>query len=430
MNLNVALRDTYLREKPGDAARSLESLSDKQLQKQLTGMSAEALVAGMELLVDSRATAVFEQLDSRQREGVLEQASPRLALTLLAGLSTNDRAALLTSMPSAPREDLERLQKFEEGSAGRLLERAYDTIRENMTIAEALDVLRRSGTRRTRSLYVVDGDNRLVGKVDMQSMAMASQDQLLGEMLEPLEGSVLATAPRKEVVEQLEKYRVDSLPVVDVEGRLMGVVRYQRLFDAIESVATADMQRMVGASADERALSTPMFSVKRRLPWLHINLLTAFLAAAVVGVFESLIAQFTALAILLPVVAGQSGNAGSQALAVTMRGLALREIGTREWRRVLSKEVMVGIIDGAALAITCGLAVLVWSQSIGLALVIAVAMVLSMVAAGISGALVPIVLTRLGQDPATASSIILTTVTDVSGFISFLGTATLLSAWL
>ena len=430
MNLNVALRDTYLREKPGDAARSLESLSDKQLQKQLTGMSAEALVAGMELLVDSRATAVFEQLDSRQREGVLEQASPRLALTLLAGLSTGDRAVLLTSMPSAPREDLERLQKFEEGSAGRLLERAYDTIRENMTIAEALDVLRRSGTRRTRSLYVVDGDNRLVGKVDMQSMAMASQDQLLGEMLEPLEGSVLATAPRKEVVEQLEKYRVDSLPVVDVEGRLMGVVRYQRLFDAIESVATADMQRMVGASADERALSTPMFSVKRRLPWLHINLLTAFLAAAVVGVFESLSAQFTALAILLPVVAGQSGNAGSQALAVTMRGLALREIGTREWRRVLSKEVMVGIIDGAALAITCGLAVLVWSQSIGLALVIAVAMVLSMVAAGISGALVPIVLTRLGQDPATASSIILTTVTDVSGFISFLGTATLLSAWL
>ena len=430
MNLNVALRDTYLREKPGDAARSLESLSDKQLQKQLTGMSAEALVAGMELLVDSRATAVFEQLDSKQREGVLEQASPRLALILLAGLSTSDRAALLTSMPSAPREDLERLQKFEEGSAGRLLERAYDTIRENMTIAEALDVLRRSGTRRTRSLYVVDGDNRLVGKVDMQSMAMASQDQLLGEMLEPLEGSVLATAPRKEVVEQLEKYRVDSLPVVDVEGRLMGVVRYQRLFDAIESVATADMQRMVGASADERALSTPMFSVKRRLPWLHINLLTAFLAAAVVGVFESLIAQFTALAILLPVVAGQSGNAGSQALAVTMRGLALREIGTREWRRVLSKEVMVGIIDGAALAITCGLAVLVWSQSIGLALVIAVAMVLSMVAAGISGALVPIVLTRLGQDPATASSIILTTVTDVSGFISFLGTATLLSAWL
>ena len=210
----------------------------------------------------------------------------------------------------------------------------------------------------------------------------------------------------------------------------MGVVRYQRLFDAIESVATAGMQKMVGASADERALSTAMFSVKRRLPWLHINLLTAFLAAAVVGVFESLIAQFTALAVLLPVVAGQSGNAGSQALAVTMRGLALREIGIREWRQVLAKEVVVGLVDGAALAVTCGLSVFVWSQSIGLAIVIAVAMVMSMVAAGISGALVPIILTRVGQDPATASSIILTTVTDVAGFISFLGTATLLASWL
>jgi magnesium transporter len=131
--------------------------------------------------------------------------------------------------------------------------------------------------------------------------------------------------------------------------------------------------------------------------------------------------------VLLPVVAGQSGNAGSQALAVTIRGLALKEIGMREWRKVLNKEVLVGLTNGVALAITCGLGVYLWSRSLGLALVIAVAMVLSMIAAGISGALVPILLTRFGQDPATASSIILTTVTDVAGFFSFLGTATLLS---
>jgi magnesium transporter len=167
--------------------------------------------------------------------------------------------------------------------------------------------------------------------------------------------------------------------------------------------------------------------VKRRLPWLHINLLTAFLAAAVVGLFEDLIAQFTALAVLLPVVAGQSGNAGSQALAVTIRGLALKEIGMREWRKVLNKELLVGATNGVALALTCGAGVYLWSMSLGLALVIGVAMVLSMIAAGISGALVPILLTRVGQDPATASSIILTTVTDVAGFFSFLGTATMLS---
>lgn len=430
MNLDSVLKETYLRNYPADAARTLDGMSDRRLRGQLGDVTADALVTSLELLAESRAVAVFRRLNQEQQHGVLESASPRLALALLATLDDAERAEVLNALPAAARKDLQRLQDFGEGTAGRLMDRPYDTIRSDMTIAEALEVLRRSGTRRTRSLYVVDRNNVLVGKVDMQSMAMADQSQRLGDMLETLEGSVLATAPRTEVVEQLEKYRVDSLPVVDVNGRLMGVVRYQRLMDAIESVATAGMQRMVGASADERALSTAMFSVKRRLPWLHINLLTAFLAAAVVGFFENLIAQFTALAVLLPVVAGQSGNAGSQALAVTMRGLALREIGIREWRQVLAKEVVVGLVDGVALAVTCGLSVFLWSQSVGLAIVIAVAMVMSMVAAGISGALVPIILTRVGQDPATASSIILTTVTDVAGFISFLGTATLLASWL
>lgn len=427
VTLDRRLKEAYLRDRPADAARSLEETSDGDLQRSLAGMAPRALITSLEMLADSRAARVFELLDDKQRQGVLQEASPRLALVLLAGMKSSTRETLLKSLPPSVQEDLERLQQFDEGSAGRLMDRPYDTIRTDMTVTQALDVLRRSGVRRTRSLYVVDRHNHLVGRADMQAMAMAAPDTRLEELLEPPAGSVLATAPRKEVVEQLDTFRVDSLPVVDLDGRLMGVVRYQRLFDAIESQAIAGMQTMVGASADERALSTAMFSVRRRLPWLHINLLTAFLAAAVVGVFESLIAQFTALAVLLPVVAGQSGNAGSQALAVTMRGLALREIGLREWRRVLSKEIRVGIVDGLALAVTCGLAVFVWSQSLGLALVIAVAMVLSMIAAGISGALVPILLTRLGQDPATASSIILTTVTDVSGFISFLGTATLLS---
>ncbi|MDX1517610.1 MAG: magnesium transporter [Woeseiaceae bacterium] len=425
--LELALREAYLREQPADAAESLEAMSDRNVKKHLDGVRPEAIVTTLEMLADSRARSVFRQLDVAQQQGVLQEASPRLALILLAGMPDKARTELLDKLPAAIRKDLERLQQFDENSAGRLLDRPYDTIRNDMTVGEALKVLRDSGTRRARSMYVVDRENRLVGRADMQAIAMAYEDQPLADVLENVESTVLATAPRKEVVEQLEKHRIDSLPVVDVEGRLMGVVRYHRLFDAIESVATADIQKMVGASADERALSGAMFSVKRRLPWLHINLLTAFLAAAVVGFFESLIAQFTALAVLLPVVAGQSGNAGSQALAVTMRGLALREIGTREWRRVLTKEIQVGLVDGLALAVTCGLSVYVWSWSVGLALVIAVAMVLSMVAAGISGALVPIVLTRLGQDPATASSIILTTVTDVSGFISFLGTATLLS---
>ncbi len=426
-DLAFALKEAYLSEQPSRAARSLEALPERELGVVLDQVPAALLVPVLDVMSTVRAMAVFARLSTEQQQAVLEQASPRLAILLLEGASDDVRQTLLESLAPAVREDLERLLQFDENTAGRLMDKPLDTIRLTMTVAEALEALRASGLRARRSFYVVDEDNHLVGKANLQALALADPEERLSDLIEPLEGSVLATAPREEIVEQLDRYRVDSIPVVDLEGRLMGIVRYKRLFEAIESVASADLQKMVGASADERALSSASFAVKRRLPWLHINLLTAFLAAAVVGLFESLIAQFTALAVLLPVVAGQSGNAGSQALAVTIRGLALREIGTREWRKVLTKETQVGLVDGLALAVTCGLGVFVWSQSLGLALVIAVAMVLSMVAAGVSGALVPIVLTRLGQDPATASSIILTTVTDVAGFFSFLGTATFLS---
>jgi magnesium transporter len=218
--------------------------------------------------------------------------------------------------------------------------------------------------------------------------------------------------------------------VVDVEGRVLGVIRAQTLLDVAQDAASADMQAMVGASRDERALSRVGFAVRRRLPWLHVNLATAFLAAAVVGLFEDTIARFTALAVLLPVVAGQSGNTGAQALAVTMRGLALREIRPRHWLRIAFKEGRVALINGVAVAITTAAGVWLWSQSPGLAMVIGLAMIMSMLAAGVAGSLIPIGLTVTGQDPAQASSIILTTVTDVVGFLSFLGLASAFAAML
>jgi magnesium transporter len=236
--------------------------------------------------------------------------------------------------------------------------------------------------------------------------------------------------PREEVVDILQRHPISVLPVVGHSGRLLGAIRQAELMAAIEQESSLDVLTMVGASADERALSPATFAVRKRLPWLQINLLTAFLAAAVVGSFEGIIAQFTALAVLLPVVAGQSGNAGAQALAVTMRGLVLREISLRQWPRVLGKEAATGFINGLAVAATTALGVYVWSRSTGLVLIIVAAMLISMVAAGLAGALVPILLRRFGQDPATASSIILTTVTDVVGFSSFLGIATLLAPML
>ena len=236
--------------------------------------------------------------------------------------------------------------------------------------------------------------------------------------------------PREEFVDRLQQRPITELPVVNLDGRFVGVIRQSALLAAVEQETSVDLQTMVGASRDERALSPPAFAIRRRLPWLQINLLTAFLAAAVVGMFESTIARFTALAVLLPVVAGQSGNAGAQALAVTMRALALREITVRHWPRVLGKEAVAGLTNGLAVALTTGLGVYLWSRSWGLVAVCMLAMVISMLIAGLAGALVPVLLKRFGQDPALASSIILTTVTDIVGFLSFLGIATLLAGLL
>ena len=259
---------------------------------------------------------------------------------------------------------------------------------------------------------------------------MADNDETLSTLKQPIGASVQALDPKSEVVDKLKKYRVDTLPVVDIDFRLLGTIEGQGLIEALREDIVTDMQTMVGVSKDERALSSSWFAVRKRLPWLQINLLTAFLAAAVVGMFENTIAKYTALAILLPIAAGQSGNTGAQALAVTMRGLTLREITIRHWLRVTLKEMAAGFVNGVSIAITCGLGVYIWSRSLGLSLIIALAMISSMTIAAVSGALVPIILKRLGQDPALSSSIILTTVTDIAGFMSFLGIATLLSGML
>lgn len=426
MNIQARLDNDFVRRYPSVSAQTLESLSlDDQLEE-LRALESGPLVSLLDFLPPIQAGKIFEALPLDRQVLLLNESSPRLAVLLLTQLNEDSRDQVLGKLGKAIRTDLERQLAFPENSAGRLMDGVFVTCRESMTVKEALDALRSSKIHRARSLFVVDMDNRLTGRVDVQDLAIENPATPLKKLKHGVEAVLGPLDQREEIVELLDQHRLDSLPVADANGRLMGVVRYASLFTAIEEVAISGMQKMVG-SADERALSTAGFAVRKRLPWLHINLLTAFLAAAVVGMFENIIAQFTALAILLPVVAGQSGNAGAQALAVTMRGLALREIGLREWRKVLNKEVGVGIVNGLALAITCGAGVYFWSGSWGLALVIGVAMILSMLSAGVAGALVPIMLIRAGQDPATASSIILTTVTDVTGFLSFLGTATLLS---
>ncbi|MGD8956793.1 MAG: magnesium transporter [Chromatiaceae bacterium] len=425
-----ALQGDLVENFPDDAAQLLERQTPIEIAEILSRYPASTTTPVWERLSPDIAIRALESLDEVKSLEVLRNIDPTRSAAMLAMRDEEVRNRFLALLPDKEANELRTILAYPADSAGALMDPRVMLLRADTTVREALARIRALRRRATRRLFVVDSENRLEGQVDIQDVATASATTRLEEIQRPVRAVVNSVAPREEVVEILEQYKLTDLPVVDAEGRLVGVVRYRNLVAAAEDEASVALQTMVGVSKDERALSKVSFAVRKRLPWLQINLLTAFLAAAVVGLFESTIAKYTALAVLLPVVAGQSGNTGAQALAVTMRGLALREIRIRQWPRVLFKEASTAFWNGLAVAATTALGVWIWSASTGLAGVIGVSMILSMVIAGISGAAIPLLLTAARQDPAQSSSIVLTTVTDVAGFLSFLGIASLFSDFL
>jgi magnesium transporter len=427
---DAALSARFLLDYPHEAARLLEAMSVEDAAELLALQPPHAALPAWQALAPDVALAVVQRLPQADAVHLLAEAEPVASVAVLTQLDAAEREAWLGRLGTDVAYELRELLAYPDDSAGRLMDPRISPLRTGMTVDQALERLRQIRRTGLRELFVVDDDGRLAGRVEVQDLALSARELPLADITRPVRAQVNDLDPREDVVEILQTQPITALPVVNVGGRFIGVIRQAELMAAVEEETSLDIQTMVGASPDERALSSPMFAVRKRLPWLQINLLTAFLAAAVVGLFESTIAQFTALAVLLPVVAGQSGNAGAQALAVTMRGLVLREISLRHWPKVVGKEALTGLVNGLAVAATTGLAVYVWSRSLALVAVIVLAMVISMLAAGLAGALVPVLLRRFGQDPATASSIILTTVTDVVGFFSFLGIAAAFAPWL
>jgi magnesium transporter len=429
-NLARALSNAFIDTFPQEALDVLETSPVDDVVRLLKSQPAERASRILSRMSAAQATRVIEVMKPESLRRILRAMPPVPAATLLSVLDEQDREARLGALDEALARELRELMTYPEGSAGRLMEPRAPSFPARLTARQALVRLRRFSARDAAILVVTDDAGTLVGLLDLALVVRADPAQRLADLVGNVPLRVHVLTPREDIVELFSRYRLRLLPVVDLDDRLLGVIHQANIIQAAQEEAVTDMQAMVGVSRDERALSTPLVAMRKRLPWLNINLLTAFLAAAVVGIFENTIAQFTALAVLLPVVAGQSGNTGAQALAVIMRGLALREIRVSNWRRILVKELLAGGLNGVAIAAVTGLGVLVWSQSLGLAFVIILAMVISMALAALSGAAIPLVLTRLGQDPAQSASIILTTVTDIVGFFSFLGLATVFSSLL
>lgn len=383
---------------------------------------------------------VLVHVGDEVREGLLAEMDPDEIVAAVEDLDIDDLADLVEDLPdtvidevlkSMDRENRERLEQvlsYDEDTAGRLMNPDVVTVRADTTVDVVLRYLRLRGElpEHTDHLYVVSRRHQYLGRIALQALLTHEANTPINALVDGEQPAIDVGEPADEVARQFSDHDWISAPVVDDSNILLGRITIDDVVDIIREQAEHQALGAAGLDEDEDLFSPVWRAMRRRLIWLSINLGTAFLAASVVGQFEATIDKLVALAVLMPIVAGMGGNAGTQVLALMVRGLALGQVGASNVRILLWKEARVALLNGLALGAVLGLIVWWWFDSIGLSLVIASALTLNLLLAACAGVLVPLTLKRLGFDPALSSSIFLTTVTDVMGFFTFLGLATML----
>ncbi|MGH2592477.1 MAG: magnesium transporter [Anaerolineae bacterium] len=384
----------------------------------------------LEELEDEDAAEIAEQLDADTLSRIVDEMEPDEAADLLGDLP-RDQADRVLARLEDPDEVRPLLIHPDETAGGRMTS-SFLALRRRMTAQEAIEALRNWAPDEEFNyyLFVVDRDNILRGVVSLRKLITAEPSAPVHSIMAPDVISVLAGTDQEEAARLMTRYSLLALPVVDQAGHLLGMITHDDLVEVIEEEATEDIYRLGGVPDQERALGPVRASVRRRLPWLYINMVTAFLAAWVISQFRETIERVAVLAAFQAIVAGQGGNAGTQALTVMVRSIALGEVELRDVWRTLLKEVAVGLINGICVGLVVGLIAMALQGKPALGLVIGLAMVGNMLTASFAGALVPVVLKRLKIDPALASGVIVTAITDMTGFALFLGLATLFLQWL
>jgi magnesium transporter len=432
------------------ATANLQNLLQKQHPADLGQIFGE--------LHDGERAAAFSILVDRQPKLAMESVSelgPERGAALLAGRSaeeiarlvqeipSDDAAALVDNLPEdLSNEVLELMRKRESGQVESLLDYAEQTagrimnpnvfaLSEDLTVAEAVSALQNAiNVEMVFYLYVVDGRRHLVGVTSLRRLLLVAPETPLKRIMTPDVFSVRVDTDQEEAARLVASYNLLAIPVVDEENKLAGVITVDDVIDVLKDEATEDLYRLGGVSGDERVETPAWEALKKRLPWLGVNLGTAFLAASVVAAFEHTISQATALAVFMPIVAGMGGNAGTQTLTVIVRGLALGELSGANARKTLFKEAAIGLGNGVALGVVAALVAWATKGNPVLGLLLGMAMICNMLVASTAGTLVPLGLKAMKVDPALASSVFITTFTDVVGFASFLGLATIFLRYL
>jgi magnesium transporter len=395
--------------------------------------SAEQLATRISGLGPVEAAEMLEGVDEATVIEALQRLNPAIAGDIIPEMEEEQRRELFAAAPSNVTQQWSMNLSYDEDSIGRLMEAPPATFSPTQSVREAAQVVRDVSKRVMLTyLFVVDASRRLSGVVTMRDLVVADDGAKLGDIMLRDVFMLRPAMPLAEAMKLVVHRHYPVYPVVDDHGRLIGQVRGSAMFEEQAFEISAQPGRMVGVAEEERLLTPWLRSLKFRHPWLQLNLVTAFLAAGVVGIFQATLDQMVILALFLPVLAGQSGNTGCQALAVTLRGMTLGELARGTERKLVAKEALLGLLNGALVGVTAGGGMFVVATMQGqeaplvLAGIVMLAMTGSCVISGISGAMIPLALRRVGADPATASSIFLTTATDVASMGMFLGLATLL----
>jgi magnesium transporter len=359
-------------------------------------------------------------------EGVRELDSDD-AVTILQDLPKVEQEQILGQLPPPERVALARSLLYPEDSAGRRMQTEFIAVPPFWSVGQTIDYMRETADLPDRfyELYVVDPGYHFQGAVPLDRLLRTKRPVLIANLVEKERRCVRATEDQEEVARLFERYDLVAAPVVDDSDRLVGVITIDDVVDVIEEEADEDLKALGGVKGDEELSDTVWMIAKSRFPWLGANLLTALISASVIRYFEGSIQQMVALAVLMPIVASMGGNAGTQTMTVAVRALATRDLSDANTWRIVRRELFVGIINGLGFALIMGVVAAIWFNVTDLGLVIALAMLTVLTAAALGGILIPIALERLGVDPAVSSGPFVTTVTDVVGFFSFLGIATL-----
>ena len=414
---------------PADLAQIFAELPEKERH------------AAFNTLVEKNGKLAMEALSELGPEKGAQLLALRSAeeiARLTQEIASDDAAALIDHLPEElssvvlelirpkPGGGVSELLEYEERTAGRLMNPNVFALAEDLTAGESITALQNArDVEMVFYLYVVDERRHLVGVVSLRRLLLVPPDTPLKRIMTTDVYSARVDTDQEEVARMVASYNLLAVPVVDAENKLTGVITVDDVIDVIKDEATEDVFRLAGVSKEDGVLTPPQESLRRRLPWLGVNLVTAFIAASVVALFSNTIDKVVALAALMPVVAGMGGNAATQTLAVIVRGLALGELTWTNARQALVKEGLVGLGNGLALGLIAAIGVWAWTRSPVLGGVLAMAMLINMFIAATAGTLIPLGLRALKVDPALASSVFITTLTDVFGFLSFLGLATI-----